>query len=121
MNLTEQEAIALSIKKWEYLAETGDNRRYIMDITTATMPYGCALCELAGQGKVAIWSGISHYRCNRYCPYAKKFRCCTNRGQPFLYWERLCKRDTPEAREARKKYAQLFLDQLKQLAKVEGE
>ncbi len=115
MVLTEQEAISLSIKKWGYLAETGDNRRYIKDITTDTMPYGCALCELAGQGHTSWDSGISRYRCRRYCPYAKKFRCCVNRGQPFLYWEKLSNNDTPTARESRKKYALLFLEQLKKL------
>lgn len=121
MVLTEQKAISLSIKKWEYLAETGENRKYIKDITTNTMPYGCALCELAGQQHVGWHGGISRYRCRTYCPYAKKFRCCVNRGQPFLNWERLDGNDTPEARESRKKYAQLFLEQLKQLTSVKME
>ena len=112
--MTEQEAITISIKKWEHLAETGENKRWIEGITTPSMPYGCAMCELAGQGGVS-WRSISRYRCSRYCPYAKKFRCCTNRGQPFLNWEKLSQNDSPTGRESRKKYAQQFLEQLKQL------
>ncbi len=115
MKLTEQEAISLSIKKWRYLSETGDDMRYIKDITTDSMPYGCALCEFAGQGHTTSWHGISRYHCRRYCPYAKQFRCCVNRGQPFLNWENLSGNDTPTARESRKKYAFLFLEQLRKL------
>ena len=112
--LTEREAIIVSIKKWEYLAETGEYRRWIKGITTDDMPHGCALCLFAGQPLYGF-RGIQRYRCSK-CPYAKKFRCCVNRGQPFLNWERLDNNDTPEGQESRKKYARLFLEQLKQLA-----
>jgi pyruvate formate-lyase activating enzyme-like uncharacterized protein len=114
--LTEREAITISIKKWEYLAKTGDNKRWIEGITTDTMPYGCALCALAGQDKVHGLGGVSRYRCRKYCPFYRKFGCCTNRSQPFYAWEDQLRNDTPEKKESRKKYAQQFLEQLKQLA-----
>ena len=113
--MTREEAIRKSILKWEVLATTGEYRKYLKDITSEDMPYGCALCQLAGQTQ-SSWKGISRYRCRKYCPYAQKFRCCCNRGSPFLKWEDTRHSDNPERIELRKKYASEFLEQLKQLS-----
>lgn len=108
------EAIEKSILKWEILAKTGEHRRYLKDITTVDMPHGCALCLYARQPEYCF-EGIKRYRCRKYCPYAQRFRCCVNRGQPFKMWEELSGGDNPERIELRKKYASQFLEQLKQL------
>ncbi len=112
--MNRKEAIDRSILKWEILAETGEHRRYIKDITSDEMPHGCSLCQLAGQDQFSF-TGISRYRCRRYCPYAQKFRCCCNRGQPFRKWEEGRLKDDPDTVGRRKHYASEFLQQLKQL------
>ena len=114
MKLTKKEAIDNSILKWAILAETGDSKKYLKDITTADMPYGCALCQLAGQ-RLNSYKGISRYRCRKHCPYAHRFRCCCNQGSPFEKWSALSSGDNPERVELHKKYAKLFLEQLREL------
>ncbi len=108
------QAINNSIRKWTVLAETGEYRHYIKDITTDEMPYGCALCQLAGQ-KDYSFDSISRYRCRKYCPYAQRFGCCCNRGTPYLYWVGMRMGDNPKRVKLRKRYASEFLEQLKQL------
>ena len=108
------EAIKKSILKWEILAATGEYQRYIKDIASEDMPYGCALCQLAGQGQFSF-NGISRYRCLRYCPYAQKFGCCCNRNQPFRKWEEESLGNYAGAIERRKHFALEFLGKLKQL------
>ncbi len=111
--MTRNEAIEKSIMKWEILAKTGEYLRYIQGVTSEDMPNGCALCLVAGQPQ---WESISRYRCRKYCPYAQEFRCCCNRGQPYLNWEMVAHwNNTPEANDRRKHYATEILGQLKQL------
>ncbi len=112
--MNRKEAIDKSILKWNILAETGESWKYIKDITSDDMPYGCSLCQLSGQKQYSD-TGISRYRCRKYCPYAQQFGCCCNRHQPFQKWEEGRMRDNPEAIERRKHYALEFLAQLKQL------
>ncbi len=111
-DITTADAIENSIRKWTVLAETGECQRWIKDITTNDMPHGCALCRLAGQSHCSV---ISRYRCRKYCPYAQRFRCCCNRGNPFRKWENISCGDDPKRIEFRKKYALEFLEQLKLL------
>ena len=113
--MNRKEAINKSILKWEILAETGEYRRYIKDITSDDMPYGCSLCQLAGQ-KPYFDTSVSRYRCRKYCPYAKRFGHCCSSGQPFLKWGERGTRGDPESIERRKRYAAEFLAQLKQLS-----
>ena len=112
--MNRKEAIDKSILKWEILAKTGEFRRYIEGITSDEMPHGCSLCQIAGQNQYSF-TGISRYRCRRYCPYAQQFGCCCNRHQPFHKWEEGRIGNNPNTIERRKHYASEFLRQLKQL------
>lgn len=114
--LTKEKAIELSIAKWEILSKTGEYKRYFPEFQGEyEFPYGCSLCAFAGQALYGL--SISRYRCRKYCPYAKKFRCCCNRSSPYLHWDSVTPHDPTSERaiELRKKYASEFLEQLKQL------
>lgn len=104
MKLTKKKAIAITIELWAWLAETGDENK---EDWPSWKKYGemdcdCPLCEYSKQ-----WSG-NRLSC-RYCPYKEQFYGCLKPENPFKRW---C--DAKTAR-TRKKYATLFLEQLRQL------
>ena len=101
MKLTKKKAIEISIELWTFLAETGGQKldwngwnKY------GYMSASCPLCE------------YSRGLC-KSCPYYKKFKpCCSLGDKPvtiYDYWE------AAKTLETRKKYAKLFLEQLKEL------
>ncbi len=101
MRLTRKRAIELSIELWEWLAETGKAKwewegwkRY------GETEADCFLCEYNDRKKPQIKGDSCHY-----CPYHK----CYTEGDYFELWEYA---KTPEGR---KKYAKLFLEQLRTL------
>ncbi len=98
MNL--KQAKERSIKLWTWAAETGaelkgdwpDWEQY-GDILSH-----CFLCEYS----------IKHSGCG-HCPYRLKFGPCSTENSPYYLWS------WTATVETRKKYARLFLEQLKQL------
>ena len=98
MRLTKKKAIEISIELWTCLAETGvdDKGEWEGWEKYGEMDSDCALCECAG--------GV----CSR-CPYRKQFSHCCDYGTPFDRW------DIARTIKERKKYALLFLEQLKEL------
>jgi len=110
MKLTAKEAVEKSIELWEWLAETGEDKyewdewernggKYSNDIDG-----DCFLCEYVGQQSSA--------NCHSACPYYAKYGdTCCKEGFPFEEWE------AAESNRNRKKYAKLFLEQLKTILK----
>lgn len=99
MRLTREQAIDRSIELWEWLAESGE----LKHAWSGWDKYGdthadCFLCEYA--------NGY----CNK-CPYFKQFGDCTDAGKPYEKWDYVL------MPFYRKKYAKLFLEQLKGLKK----
>ena len=97
MRLTKKKAIEISIELWSWLAETGG----LKEDWPGWEEYGemnasCALCECAG--------GV----CSK-CPYRTRFSHCCENGTPFDKW------DLARTPKPRKKYALLFLGQLREL------
>lgn len=106
MKLTKKKAIEITVELWTFLAETGDEKGAWGGWETyGQMIYGCPLCEYSHH--CLNWG---RGRCGS-CPYYKKFGCCYGDEEDTIYslWEEA---HTPRTR---KKYAKLFLEQLKQL------
>ncbi len=113
MKLTREQAIDWSIELWEFCALTGKRKEdwprwkdfggLDEDNAAVEVDCECFLCEY-GEGQRG-WD-----KC-RVCPYNEKFGWCVSDGQPFCLWF--------EAKQTRtrKKYAALFLEQLKALKK----
>lgn len=98
MRLTKKTAIELSITLWTWLAETGKFKK----AWPKWEKYGdianeCFLCEYDKSDN-----------CDR-CPLEKKYRGCCSEECAFIKWE------DSETKADRKKYATLFLAQLKEL------
>ncbi|KKL55401.1 hypothetical protein LCGC14_2255790 [marine sediment metagenome] len=97
MKLTKKKAIDISIELWAWLAETGKKKPN----WTGWEKYGemknrCPLCEYANKDCVN-------------CSYYKRFEHCMERAGIYQRWLYAVKTST------RKKYASLFLEQLKEL------
>ncbi len=99
MRLTKKKAIELSVELWTWLAETGKEKldwpgwEQYEDITSE-----CFLCEYADR----------HSGCDD-CSYRQKFCYCCEGDSPYSLWHLF------QAARTKKKYARLFLEQLKQL------
>lgn len=102
MRLTKKKAIEISIELWTWLAETGEESKYIWEgwDKYGEMDAGCAFCEYVARHRP---------RGCGCCPYWAKFHSCQDYGSPYDKWT------TSETISTRKKYAKLFLEQLKQL------
>ena len=112
MRLTKKRAIELSIELWEWLAETGLKK----EAWSGWEKYGgldkfsecdkvynlCFLCEYAEMELE------EEDECRR-CPYSKLFGICFEQDAPFEKW------DFARQKPIRKKYASLFVAQLKEL------
>jgi len=97
MRLTKEKAVELSIELWTWLAETGKMKYEWPEwYKYPDIACHCFLCEYADRR-----NGCSS------CPYSQKFGGC-NSGH-FSKWT--LSRTTRTSR----KYARLFLEQLKQL------
>ncbi len=105
MRLTKEKAIELSIELWEWMAKTGTEYK---DQWTGWEKYAltskndCFLCEYND-----MQGGRSLIDCS-YCPYFEKFGRCVD-NSIFGKWA------YTETKRTRKKYAKLFLEQLKEL------
>ena len=106
MELTERESIDKSIELWTWLAETGREK------------YGWPEWDWNGGGYEEVESDcfLCEYRsqhsdlCYKDCPYSQKFGGCFTGEVPYYkFW------DKSDTEEGNKKYASLFLEQLKQL------
>lgn len=105
MKLSEKKAIEIAIELWIWLAETGDKAkgnwpgwdRY------EYMTCNCPLCEYSSRQN----PDAEDYCV--FCPYYKAFGACTNDVSPYDKWEVF------ETKRTKKKYASLFLEQLRQL------
>ena len=102
MRLTKRKAINITIEEWEWLAKTGKRKlewpgweKY------GQMESGCPLCEYGKQRNPSTYSACM------YCPYHQKFGYCLD--SYFQDWV------TATTIEGRKKYATLFLEQLRKL------
>ena len=100
MRLTKKKAIEISIELWEWLAETG-KRKGCWDgwDKYGRMTAGCALCEYDKQ----------HGDSCESCPYYECYEDCEEAGKPYNLWH------YARTRQTRKKYAKLFLEQLRGL------
>ncbi len=101
MRLTKKKAIELSIEQWEWLAETGKYKsewpgweKY------GNVFFGCFLCarHLEEEGSDC-----------QTCPLYKEYGYCSDGKSHFAAW------DKAKTESTRKKYAKLFLEQLKGL------
>jgi len=107
MRLTKKKAIEISIELWTWLAETGKEKwEWSGWKKYGHMLCNCALCEYDNRACERLggeW--CSH------CPYYKRFGDCQGEEEFTAYanWAEA------ETEEERKKYAALFLEQLKQL------
>ena len=103
MKLTAREAVEKSIELWEWLAETGGEK----DCWPEWKEYGyvqslCFLCEFDAEERNACEA----------CPYHKHYECyCDDDDTPFFKWAEV------KTNPHRKKYAKLFLEQLKTILK----
>lgn len=101
--MTRDESIEATIEVWEDLAKTGKEKSpYLM------MEYhnGCPLCQFTrtSYGKPSLTIGA----CVEKCPYARRFGyTCMEPVSPYRKW------DGAHDKVDRKKYAKMFLKQLR--------
>lgn len=107
MRLTKKKAIEIAIELWTWMAETGEalKRNWPGWEKYGQMDADCPFCEYADRrpipGEDFCFS----------CPYYQVFGACCEDDSYTLY----DKWDSAETIEDRKKYASLFLKELKQL------
>lgn len=103
MKLTKKKAIEISIELWTWLAETG-KRKYEWHgwEKYGEMQCDCPLCEYSLIKKEV-------HDCLGKCPYYEKFGFCFGGDSVWHKW------NFAQAPRTRKKYAKLFLEQLKEL------
>ena len=105
--LTEKKAIERTIELWAWLAETGKDKYAWPGWEQYSALHFCFLCEYSFAQILLIESLIwSHNGCDA-CPYYQQFGFCGDD-----YYGKWCFARTVKTR---KKYAGLFLEQLKQL------
>lgn len=104
MRLTKKKAIEISIELWEWLAETGEWRKWQWSgwQRYGAMDNDCPLCEYHIQHPI-----LDLTKCN--CPLEKKYGTNGCYATPYQDWE-IAK--TPKTH---KKYATKFLEVLKGL------
>ena len=106
MRLTKKKAIEISIELWTYLAETGEQKfEWLEWERYGEMQCDCAFCEYDKR----------HSNDCEHCPYYEVFGSCESnpweREAPTIFdnW------NSAKTPKARKKYATLFLEQLRRL------
>ncbi len=95
MKLTRTEAIDKSIEEWEHLKRTGTGGHIFAGERPAN---GCYLCEYTKKR----WPCLQ-------CPYFMKYEHDCLKSEPFNKW------GDAKTPRTRKKYAALFLEELKAL------
>lgn len=112
MRLTREKELKFCIRLWTWLAKTGKGKeeyKYKKEELEYCIPvgshplYGCWFCEYTHQN-----GGHIPYRCPK-CRYKKKYGHCESKDNPFIRW---AQNYDPKIR---KKYAKLFLEQIKSL------
>ncbi len=106
MKLTRRQAIDKSIELWEWLAETGKEKKdYPWEGKVPTVE--CYLCEFTHGHREYVRALIETCR---KCPYVEQYsRACQALDTTYYKW---LDATTPKAG---KKYAALFLEELKAL------
>lgn len=117
MRLSRKKAIELCIELWTWLAETGAKHKSQWPEWSKYLKYNiprnsgtyheCWLCEYAYQVKRRKPESIND-KCE-YCLYNKKYGLCCAIGE-FHYFKEW---DNAKQSRTRKKYAKLFLGQIK--------
>lgn len=109
--LEAKESVELTIKLWDWAAETGKEKRYwekwAENGGEYDSLYGCFLCDYDAQvrrRKGGVNSCVN-------CPYCIKFGSCVSKGSPYDRW------DKAKTSRTRKKYAKLCLEQLREILK----
>lgn len=116
MKLTRKKAIELCIELWEWLAETGKRKedwpereryqKYCKPVGTSIMS-NCWFCEYDYQHPIK-----GDYSSCPACPLIKHSGFgCEEKGSYYLKWS------NAKTLKTRKKYAKLFLEQIKTLRK----
>jgi len=77
MELTRKQAIDLSVKIWEELADTGASNKYEVAAKYGSFRFACPLCEFAGGG----WGADC-----RSCPYQQEYGFCDEDCKPYGLW-----------------------------------
>ena len=124
MKLTRKKAIELCIELWTWLAKTGkkkkedwpkwENYRNYNRPRGSSTAESCWLCEYGYQRRKSTKKGET---CD-YCPYKRKYRIVCNADiddtddKQLFYYSRWEDAKTPRTR---KKYAKLFLEQIKSI------
>ena len=111
MKLTAKKAVELSIELWEWVAETGGEKGEWPEwkINGGKYPFvtmWCFLCKYTFYPK-SFWDS----ECNAKCPYYGKYGICYKDGGIYRKWE------DAQTKPTKKKYAQQFLEQLKEILK----
>lgn len=119
MRLTRKKSIELCIELWAWLAKTGKRKEEWPEwdkYENLMSGNYCWFCEYTEYRASVNGEGITwRLPCEKYCPWHKKHGTCqpfaNNRGKLNNYekWERA------ETLKDRKKYARLFLKQIKEL------
>ena len=114
MRLTRKKAIELCIELWTWLAETGKKKkawpewRKYKDCKGLNDAQLCWFC-LYNNRKQRLQQSSSS--CSHSCPYYKVYGFCAKYSNPFNGWY------DAKTLNVRKKYAKLFLSQIKFIAK----
>lgn len=106
MRLTRKKAIQITKELWEWLAETGGGRKGDWPgwDKYGVMAVDCPLCEYNSRHTFTD----TELSCEP-CPYFQALGHCNMNRTPFRRWIMAV------TKENRQKYANLFLEQLKQL------
>lgn len=109
MRLTRKKSIKLCISLWTWLALTGKDKQdwpkwdeYMAIDYITNFCWFCHYTVLRNNG---------HIKC-AICPYHKKYGHCNTNQPELTYYYKWCDAKTPRTR---KKYAKLFLEQIRTL------
>lgn len=113
-HLSRKKSIELCIKLWTWLAKTGKSKKEWPKWDKWKNYYGgniknnCWFCYYGEQQRLRY--GASSLSCN-YCPLYKRVKVhCMDDKNPFWIWFYKAK-----TKQRRKKYAKLFLKQIKEI------
>ena len=120
MRLTRKKAIELCIELWTWLAKTGKHKKEWPDWEKWYKKSNDATPLLANQCWFCYYDNFTTKGTRRKngghcqnCPYYKVFgHCYREKPHPTYYWKWEEEAETPRTR---KKYAKLFLEQIKTL------
>ena len=91
-NLTLEDALDLSIKQWEYLEDTGSDKKsaWLTQKGYVSIRAGCFLCEYRRQQPTNEETGSLGSKCLLYCPWAKEKQsqyACEFADSPYVAWQ----------------------------------